>query len=72
MEYSTEHNGKGGVRFDVRNPPQPGTKVRLRDGRVMTFDGIGMAGMLECTDCTGFQQLLFPQDIAATNVAGMG
>jgi hypothetical protein len=69
MDYTTEYGQHGGRRFDVRNPPAPGTKLVKIDGSVVTFDGIGMAGMLECTDCTGFQSLLFPQQIAGPFVA---
>ena len=64
MEYTTEHGPRGGIRFDVRNPPEIGTKLVLDDARIVTFDGIGIAGMLECTDCTGSQHLLFPGQIA--------
>lgn len=69
MDYTTERNARGGLRFSVQNPPAKGTKLVLTDASVVTFDGIGMAGMLECTDCTGIQSLLFPHQIAREFVA---
>lgn len=66
MEYSTQYGPRGGVRFEISNPPAPGTKLVKTDGSVVTFDGLGMAGMLECTDDAGSQSLLFPHQIART------
>ena len=63
MDYTTERNARGGYRFNVNNPPNEGDKLVLTDASVVTFDGIGMAGMLECTDCNGIQSLLFPHQI---------
>ena len=63
MEYTTEHNGRGGFRFEINNPPPAGTKLILNHGGVVTFDEIGLAGMLACTDCNGSQQLYFPHQI---------
>ncbi len=64
MDYTTERSTRGGFRFNVQNPPAKGAKLIHTDGRVLTFDGIGMAGMLECSDCNGSQSLLFPHQIA--------
>lgn len=64
MDYSTHHNSRGGVRFDVRNLPARGTNLVLTDSRVMTYQEQGPAGMLLCTDMDGAEQLLFPQQIA--------
>jgi hypothetical protein len=64
MDYKTHHNGQGGVRFEVCNPPAVGTNLLLTDARVMTYQGQGPAGMLLCTDFEGAEQLLFPHQIA--------
>lgn len=66
MDYLTERGRHGGVRFDIINPLAPGTQLVKPDGSVVTFDGLGMAGMLECTDAAGSQSLLFPHQIART------
>ena len=63
VEYTTERNARGGYRFNVQNLPNEGDKLILTDASVVTFDGIGMAGMLECTDCNGIQSLLFTHPI---------
>lgn len=63
MEFKTEYNHKGHFRFDVRNPPTPGTELTTRSGEVVVFDEIGLAGMLACTrKSDGSQQLYFPHD----------
>ena len=62
MQYQTEHNGKGGIRFNVQNPPAPGTKFRSSMGETVTFDEIGLAGMLACTGQNG-QSLYMPNDL---------
>lgn len=64
MDYTTERSARGGFRFIIQNPPANGTKIIHTDGRVLTFDGIGVAGMLECTDCNGIRSLVFPHQIA--------
>ena len=64
MEYSTEHNGKGGIRFDIQHPPQVGTELQTTDGEDVVFDEISFAGMLACTrKSDGSQQLYFPHAI---------
>lgn len=65
MDFNTEYNSKGGFRFDVRNPPAPGTELMTRSGEAVVFDEIGLAGMLACTrKSDGSQQLYFPHDFA--------
>lgn len=64
MEHTIEHGPKGGVRFTVRNPPAPGAKLLHSDGRVLTFNGLGMAGMLEATTETGSQMLFWPHEVS--------
>jgi hypothetical protein len=64
MEYTTEHNAKGGFRFDIRNPPMSGTELKTRSGDMVVFDEVGIAGMLVCTrKSDGSQQLYFPHDL---------
>lgn len=63
MDYSIERSSSRGYRFDIKNPPNEGDKLVLTNSSVVTFNGIGMAGMLECTDCNGIQHLLFPHQI---------
>ena len=64
MEFSTEHNGKGGVRFDIKNPPPAGTKLKTTFGEDVIFDEVGIAGMLVCTRVhDNFQQLYFPNQL---------
>ena len=72
MNYTTERNAKGGVRFTVSNPPEVGAKLVKTCGSLVTFQGIGPAGMLLCTDCTGAEHLLFPQQIVGPFVAAQG
>lgn len=61
MNYSTEHNAKGGFQFDVRNPPNVGTVLSDNFGDRVRFDGIGLAGMLACTrERDGVQNLYMP------------
>ena len=72
MKYSTERSATGGVRFTVSNPPEVGAKLVQTDGRVVTYQGIGPAGMLLCTDWKGAEYLLFPQQIAGPFIAATG
>lgn len=63
MKYTTEHNAKGGFRFDISNPPAPGSELTTKSGELVIFDEVGMAGMLVCTrKSDNFQQLHFPHD----------
>lgn len=68
MKFSIETGPRGGIRFDVQDPPPAGMKLRTTDGAIVTFDEIGMAGMLACTDCNGVQHLLFPGQIVVASV----
>jgi hypothetical protein len=71
MEYTTEHNGKGGFRFDIRNPPEAGAEMQTISGDAVTFDEIGPAGMLACTrKRDGVQNLYFPHDLMGANAGG--
>lgn len=64
LDFETEYGPRGGVRFEIRNPPRPGAKLLTNSGERVVFDGMGMAGMLECTrERDDSQQLYFPQDI---------
>ena len=64
MQYATEYNSNGGFRFDVRNPPPAGTKLKTNRGEAVVFDEVGIAGMLACTRTSdGSQQLYFPHDL---------
>jgi len=65
MNYQTEHNGKCGFRFDIENPPVAGTELTTKNGELVIFDEVGMAGMLACTrKSDGVQQLHFPHDFS--------
>lgn len=64
MDYTTHHNGQGGVRFEVSDLPARGAKLVLTDSRVMVFQERGPAGMLLCIDTSGVERLLFPHQIA--------
>ena len=69
MEYTTEHNSKGGFRFDIQNPPEAGTEMKTARGEAVVFDEIGPAGMLACTrKSDGVQCLYFPHDLMGANV----
>lgn len=69
VDFKAEYNGKGGVRFDIKNPPAAGTELKTIGGEVVVFDEIGLAGMLACTrKSDGMQQLYFPHDIFVANV----
>lgn len=70
MDYSTLIGSKGGFAFDVKNPPAPKTKLVLTDKQVVTFDEMGPAGMLVCTDRQNAQQLFFPFQVAAFAAVG--
>jgi len=72
MKYSTQRSATGGVRYSVSNPPEIGAKLVKTCGGVVTYQGIGLGGMLLCTDGTGAEHLLFPQQIAGPFVAAKG
>lgn len=64
MQYATEHNSKGGFRFNIQNPPPAGTELKTKRGEAVVFDEVGLAGMLACTrKSDGSQQLYFPHDL---------
>jgi hypothetical protein len=63
LQFTTVKGAGQSFRFEVRNPPPVGSLFRLSDGRVMTFQRIGMAGMLQCVDEQGSEQLIFPHQI---------
>lgn len=64
MQYTVEHNRKGGFRFDIRNPPPAGTELTTKSGESVVFDEVGLAGMLACTrKSDSSQQLYFPHDL---------
>jgi hypothetical protein len=72
MEFTTEHNGRGAVRFEVRDPPPVGSVLVLRNGTTVTYRGPGPAGMLTCADKTGFEHLLFPSQIDRVDEVAAG
>lgn len=62
MQYTTEYNAKGSFRFNVQNPPAVGAKFRNPFGQTVTFDEMGMAGLLACSGENG-QSLYMPHDL---------
>lgn len=68
MEFKTVYNSRNNIRFEITNPPPIGTEMQTTDGEEVVFDGIGLAGMLECTrKSDGSQQLYFPHYLVVPN-----
>lgn len=63
MDYTTQRSSSGGFRFDVRNPPAAGTQLKLTCGRVVTYQGSGIAGLLQVTDGEGCEHLVMPHQV---------
>lgn len=63
MKYNNEFNERGGRRVDWIEPPSPGTRFLNQFGDEVTFDEIGLAGMLACSDSEGSQSLYLPEHL---------
>ncbi len=70
LDYTTDRNLSGGVRFDIRNPPRAGAALLLTSGETVEFRSIGFAGMPCCIDRNGCEQLLFPGQIVSVSDEG--
>ena len=69
MKYTVMRDLRGGFRFDIENPPEPGTDLMTTSGEAVTFDEVSFAGMLACTrKSDDVQQLYMPQQLVMPNV----
>lgn len=63
MKANMEFNASGGRRVNWTEEPAIGTRFVNQFGDEVTFDEIGLAGMMACTDASGSQSLYFPNQL---------
>jgi hypothetical protein len=65
VKHTTQFNARGGRRVEWVEQPAQGSKFINQFGDVVTFDEIGLAGMMACTSPDGTQSLYFPDHLRA-------
>lgn len=67
-KYQIENRRGLGYRINWYNAPPEGTELLATFDEPVTVDGVGMAGMLECTrKSDGCQIVAFPHDLKVPN-----
>lgn len=71
LEFTAHRGRRGGLSFTMQALPKVGALLLTRANEEVTFDGVGMAGMLECTrKSDGSQHLYFPHDLVIVDAVG--